>query len=99
MTKLKYLSGTPYKDYAIGDVVKYKEFYYTAINKVSGTRDFVSSSWYRLDDKPTPGLITNLEYKTNQFADFYDLDTDNFDVGQQEIAQTHYRLSEKTVPC
>ena len=78
---------TPYKDYAIGDVVKYKEFYYTAINKVSGTRDFVSSSWYRLNEKPTPGLITNLEYKTNQFADFYDLDTDNFDVGQQEIAQ------------
>ena len=78
---------TPYKDYAIGDVVKYKEFYYTAINKVSGTRDFVSSSWYRLDDKPRPGLIPNLEYKTNQFADFYDLDTDNFDIGQQEIAQ------------
>ena len=78
---------TPYKDYAIGDVVKYKEFYYTAISKVGGTRDFVSSNWYRLAEKPTPGLIPNLEYKTNQFADFYDLDTDNFDVNQQEIAQ------------
>ena len=78
---------TPYKDYAIGDVVKYKEFYYTAISKVSGTKDFESSSWYRLSEKPKSGLIPNLEYKTNQFADFYDLDTDNFDVGQQEIAQ------------
>jgi hypothetical protein len=78
---------TPYKDYAIGDVVKYKEFYYTATSKVSGTKDFKSSSWYRLAEKPTSGLIPNLEYKTNQFADFYDLDTDNFDVNQQEIAQ------------
>jgi hypothetical protein len=78
---------TPYKDYAIGDVVKYKEFYYTATSKVSGTRDFESSRWYRLAEKPEPKLLTNLEYKTNQFADFYDLDTDNFDVGQQEIAQ------------
>ena len=78
---------TPYNDYAIGDVVKYKEFYYTATSKVSGTRDFESASWYRLSEKPTPGLIANLEYKTNQFADFYDLDTDNFDINQQEIAQ------------
>jgi len=76
-----------WKDYSIGDVVKYKEFYYAAINKISGTEQFNASDWYRLESKPQPGLLTNLEYKTNQFADFYDLDTDNFDVDQQEIAQ------------
>jgi hypothetical protein len=32
-------------------------------------------------------LRPNFEYKTNQFGDFYDLDTDNFDVGQQKLAQ------------
>ena len=78
---------TPWKDYAIGDVVKYKEFFYTATKKITGTEIFDTSLWYRLDKKPQPGLLTNLEYKTNQFADFYDLDTDNFDIDQQEIAQ------------
>jgi hypothetical protein len=76
-----------WRDYAIGDVVKYKEFYYTATKKISGAEVFDSSVWYRLLKKPEPGLLTNLEYKTNQFADFYDLDTDNFDINQQEIAQ------------
>jgi hypothetical protein len=76
-----------WKDYAIGDAVKYKEFYYAAITKVTGSELFVDSQWYRLEEKPQSKLLTNLEYKTNQFADFYDLDTDNFDVNQQEIAQ------------
>ena len=66
---------------------KYKEFYYAAITKVTGSELFVDSQWYRLEEKPQSKLLTNLEYKTNQFADFYDLDTDNFDVDQQEIAQ------------
>ena len=78
---------TTWKDYAIGDVVKYKEFYYAATKKITGTEFFESSNWFRLNEKPEPGLLTNLEYKTNQFADFYDLDTDNFDINQQEIAQ------------
>lgn len=78
---------TPWKDYAIGEVVKYKEFFYTATRKVTGSEIFDSNQWFRLNEKPEPGLLTNLEYKINQFADFYDLDTDNFDVGQQEVAQ------------
>ena len=32
-------------------------------------------------------MISNFEYKVNQFADFYDLDTDNFDTEQQKFAQ------------
>jgi len=77
----------PWQDYAIGDLVKYKEFYYSAKNKVTGTEVFVASEWVRLSEKPEMGLIPNFEYKTNQFADFYDLDTDNFDVEQQKFAQ------------
>jgi len=76
-----------WKDYAIGETVKYKEFYYTATTKITGSETFVNSQWYRLDEKPESRLISNIEYKTNQFADFYDLDTDNFDINQQEIAQ------------
>ena len=77
----------PWTDYAIGDLVKYKEFYYTARNKISGSEVFNANDWVRLDEKPEMGLIPNFEYKVNQFADFYDLDTDNFDVEQQKFAQ------------
>lgn len=74
-------------DYSIGELVKYKEFYYTAKNKIAGSDLFNSSDWARLPERPEAGLITNFEYKVNQFADFYDLDSDNFDVTQQKLAQ------------
>ena len=76
-----------WKDYSIGDVVKYKEFFYSANSKVPGSSTFDSNLWNRLPEKPKSGLLTNFEYKTNQFADFYDLDSDNFDVEQQKFAQ------------
>ena len=77
----------PWKDYSIGDTVKYKEFYYTASNKIAGAENFDNSFWNRLTEKPSPKLLPNFEYKTNQFADFYDLDSDNFDTEQQKLAQ------------
>lgn len=77
----------PWKDYANGDLVKFKEFFYVAKQKVSGKADFDSNDWARLDGKPEAGLIPNFEYKTRQFSDFYDLDTDNFDNDQQKFAQ------------
>ena len=77
----------PWADYDIGSLVKHKQFYYSANDKISGTELFDASSWTRLSDKPESKLLTNFEYKTNQFADFYDLDTDNFDVEQQKYAQ------------
>jgi len=83
----KIVQWEPWNDYAIGDVVKYKEFYYAAESKVPGAETFVSSQWNRLAEKPATKLHTNFEYKTNQFADYYDLDTDNFDVEQQKFAQ------------
>jgi predicted nucleic acid-binding Zn-ribbon protein len=74
-------------DYAIGDIIKYKEFYYVAKSYVAGTSEFNLNFWAILEDKPEAGMMPNLEYKVNQFADFYDLDTDNFDVEQQKLAQ------------
>jgi hypothetical protein len=76
-----------WKDYAIGSVVKYKEFYYVANNNAPGAEEFDSSDWTRLSERPESGLVTNFEYKVNQFADFYDLDSDNFDIEQQKLAQ------------
>ena len=76
-----------WKDYSIGDVVKYKEFYYSANFKIPGEEIFTASKWNRLTEKPEAGLYANFEYKTNQFSDFYDLDSDNFDTEQQRLAQ------------
>ena len=76
-----------YQDYAIGDTVRYKEFYYIAKEKVPGTETFNASNWVRLDEKPESSLIPNLDYKAKQFKDYYDLDTDNFDSEQQKMAQ------------
>ena len=76
-----------WKDYTIGSLVKYKQFYYVAIENVVGTKDFNANSWYRLNEKPEPELITNFDYRINQFGDFYDLDTDGFDAELQKMAQ------------
>lgn len=77
----------PWKEYNIGDTVKYKEFYYTAKTKVHGDNTFNSKQWILLPEKPENGLLPNFEYKINQFEDFYSLDTDNFDKEQQKFAQ------------
>ena len=74
-------------DYTIGDLVKYKEFFYSSNKKIPGKEFFDAKDWTRLSDEPEPGLLSNWDYKTNQFADFYDLDSDNFDTEQQRLAQ------------
>lgn len=83
----KIVTWEPWTDYAIGSIVKNKEFYYSATSKVPGTELFDAASWSFLPEKPEGGLYANFEYKTNQFADFYDLDSDNFDTEQQKLAQ------------
>jgi hypothetical protein len=76
-----------WKDYAIGSIVKYKEFYYTALVDIRGTENFIANQWSRLAEKPVSQLYPNFDYKINQFADYYDLDSDNFDSEQQRLAQ------------
>jgi len=78
---------TAWKDYALGDTVKYKEFYYSARTNIPGTELFNDDDWYILADKPESKLIPNWDYRASQFEDFYDLDTDSFDVDQQKFAQ------------
>ena len=76
-----------YKDYKTAELVKYKEFYYAARFTHSGTETFKDGNWSRLTERPDSKLVPNWDYKANQFADFYDLDTDNFDTEQQRLAQ------------
>lgn len=83
----KIVKWEPWKEYNIGDTIKYKEFYYTATEKIHGSDTFTSEKWTLLQEKPESGLYPNIEYKINQFEDFYNLDTDNFDTEQQKFAQ------------
>ena len=78
---------TPWTDYKLGDIVKYKEFYYSALATIQGVIEFNASDWAPLDAKPTAQMVPNWDYRSEQFTDFYDLDTDNFDAEQQKFAQ------------
>jgi len=78
---------TPWTDYNLGDIVKHKEYFYSAKQFVVGGENFKSDEWVLLREKPVPTLIPNWDYRSEQFTDFYDLDTDNFDSEQQRLAQ------------
>ena len=83
----RYTDWAQWKDYVIGDIVKYKQYYYVATSNVSGSQNFNSTLWYRLNEKPVSQLMTNFDYRVTQFTDFYDLDSDSFDIEQQKMAQ------------
>jgi len=76
-----------YTDYNAGDAVYYSGGYYSAINNIDGAQTFDFTLWHILPSKPIPGLLPNFDYKISQFQDFYSLDIDNFDAGQQKAAQ------------
>ena len=74
-------------DYRIGDSIEYQgKFYVAKINHSSGST-FDTSNWTLKANKPAPQLIPNFEYKISQFNDFYNLETNNFDDSQQQLAQ------------
>ena len=76
-----------WKDYDLGDVVRHKEFFYAADTRVSGSSEFQDENWVKLPERPESRLLPNFDYRSAQFADFYDLDSDNFDSEQQRFAQ------------
>ena len=76
-----------FTDYSIGDVVRFSGKYYAAIKTIPGSSEFDITKWAVLQEKPEPALLPNFDYKITQFEDFYSLDIDNFDAGQQAAAQ------------
>jgi hypothetical protein len=74
-------------DYRIGDSIEYQgRFYVAKLNHNSGSK-FEAINWTLKENKPAPQLIPNFDYKIAQFNDFYDLETNNFDESQQQLAQ------------
>ena len=74
-------------DYRIGDSVEYQGRFYVAKTNHNSGATFETANWTLKDEKPAPQLIPNFEYKISQFNDFYDLETNNFDESQQQLAQ------------
>lgn len=77
----------PNNDYNLGDIVNFKNYYFTAIKKVLGKSDFDYNDWKQLEETPTAGLIPNFDYKVEQFRDFYSLESSNFDENQTKLAR------------
>ena len=83
----RFTEWTQWKDYRIGDIVKYKQYYYVATSNATGAQTFNANLWFKLSEKPVSQLMTNFDYRVTQFTDFYDLDSDSFDIEQQKMAQ------------
>jgi hypothetical protein len=76
-----------YKDYILGDTVKYKDYFYSANSFIAGTDTFDLANWVRQLETPKSKMMPNWTYKASQLESFYDLDSDNFDIEQQKLAQ------------
>jgi hypothetical protein len=74
-------------DYSIGDSVEYQGKFYVSKSNHNSGNTFDNSKWTLKDNKPAPQLIPNFDYKISQFNDFYNLETNNFDESQQQLAQ------------
>jgi hypothetical protein len=85
-----------YQDYSVGDVVFFAGNYYSANIHIAGSSDFNYNNWNILGEKPVAELLPNFDYKIDQFQDFYSLDIDNFDKGQQDLAQHLVGYSSRT---
>jgi len=76
-----------YTDYKLGDIVKYREFYWTSQIKQVGSVSFDETKWTKLDYTPEKGLVANFDYKINQFEDYYDLDAEGVGTSQRDLAR------------
>ena len=68
------------KDYLIGDLIEYKNFYYAAKSDVIGSEEFNFNNWLPVDKtKIKTGLINNFATDASLAEDFYDTDRVNLE--------------------
>ena len=75
------------RDYEIGDTIEYQGKFYVAKFNHTSKDEFISDNWMLKPFKPAPQLLPNFDYKITQFEDFYDMESNNFDESQQNLAQ------------
>ena len=77
----------PFKDYRLGDIVTYKSFNWTSRFNHLGTETFDDGNWSKLDLTPEKGLVSNFDYRINQFEDYFDVDSDGLGSSQRDLAR------------
>lgn len=76
------------KNYYKGDIVKFKNTYYTAAEKINGSVEFDMSDWIKSDySKVNKGLLPNLANKAGQFKTFYDVDAVNLELDADRLGK------------
>ena len=71
------------QDYYKGEIVEYKNIYYTARQFVPGNSKFDVNNWFNIPNTNnllTKQLIPNLAFNAQQFENFYDID--KFDINR-----------------
>jgi hypothetical protein len=76
-----------FTDYNLGDIVSYREFYWTSQTKQDAAETFDETRWSKLDNIPTKGLMPNFDYRINQFEDYFDLDSEGVGSSQRDLAR------------
>ena len=77
----------PFTDYRIGDIVAYRSYNWTSQYTQLGTEFFNNAYWTQLDSTPTKQLISNFDYKINQFEDYYDTNASGASMVSQGLAR------------
>jgi hypothetical protein len=83
----KITTWIPNTDYALGSVVRYKNYHFTATSKILSKSNFDYTDWKQSTTPPTTKLIPNFDYQVEQFRDFYSLDASIYNPQQQKLAR------------
>ena len=80
-------SWKPYRKYTRGEIVKYKNFYYSAITLVQPSAEFNFDYWTRSDyTQIQQGLLANLPNKSDQLANSYNVFSANLEEDQDLLS-------------
>jgi hypothetical protein len=70
----------PNKTYTIGNIVKFKNIFWSATTKIEPAEEFNFNNWYRIDhSKISTGLLPNLSNKASQVSQYYNNKTANLE--------------------
>jgi hypothetical protein len=77
----------PYVDYKLGDIVRYKSYNWTSLEKQNGTLEFDETKWSKLDSTPERQLVPNFDFRVSQIEDYYNVDADGASSIQRSLAR------------
>ena len=77
----------PFQDYKLGDIVSYKSYNWTSLVNQLGSENFSDTTWVKLDSTPVKQLVSNFDYKINQFSDYFETTSQGINQSQRELAR------------